>query len=202
MEGAATNPDLFLARRAAAGHGEAWDQLVDRYGRRLYNLAFQFSRSPEEAEDLTQEIFVRLYLNLRTYRGDVPLAGWALSLSRNLCIDHYRRTRRERSWQRVAEAVLEQLPACGGLQEDLENRQRVQEVYSALAELAEEFAEVLLLCDLQGFTLEEASTFLEVPLGTVKSRLHRARERLTAIVRARLEPRSPGRSNSEVDQGC
>jgi RNA polymerase sigma-70 factor, ECF subfamily len=202
MNGATTSPDLFLARRAAAGHDDAWDQLVDKYGRRLFNLAFQFSGSREEAEDLTQEIFVRLYLNLRTYRGDVPLIAWALRLSRNLCIDHYRRTRRERSWHRVAEAVLEQLPAGGCLQEDLEHRQHVEEVYTSLAEIPEELAEVIILCDLQGLLLEEAAAYLEVPLGTVKSRLFRARQRLTAAVRARLEPRLPGSRASEGNLPC
>ena len=202
MGGVTVSPDLFLARRAAAGHDDAWDQLVDKYGSRLFNVAFQFSGSREEAEDLTQEIFVRLYLNLRTYRGEVPLIGWALRLSRNLCIDHYRRTRRERSWHRVADAVLEQIPAAGCLQEDLERRQRVEEVYAALAELPQELSEVLLLCDLQGLSLEEAAAGTEVPLGTVKSRLHRARQRVTAAVQARLEPRLPAPRISEGRLSC
>lgn len=202
MGGATVSPDLFLARRAAAGHEDAWGQLVDTYGSRLFNVAFQFCGSREEAEDLTQEIFVRLYLGLRTYRGEVPLIGWALRLSRNLCIDHYRRTRRERTWHRVADAVLEQIPAGGSLQEDLERRQRVQEVYAALAELPEELAEVLVLCDLQGLSLEEAAACLEVPLGTVKSRLHRARQRVTATVHARLESRLPGPRASQGRLSC
>lgn len=188
MSGSAPSPDLFLARRAAAGHDDAWDQLVEAYGRRLFNLAFQFSGNREDAEDLTQEIFLRLYVNLRSYRGDVPLIGWALRLSRNLCIDHYRKTRQERSWHRVAEAVLEQLPASGEAEADLVRRQRVEEVYAALSELPEEHAETVLLCDLQGWSLDEAAACLDIPLGTLKSRLHRGRQRLIDAVRSRLEP--------------
>ena len=109
MTGSLPSPDLFLARRAAAGSADAWDQLIERLGRRIFNIAFQFSGGREDAEDLTQEVFLRLHLNLRNYRGDVPLIGWALRLSRNLCIDHYRRARSERGWQRVTDAVLEKL---------------------------------------------------------------------------------------------
>ena len=75
-------------------------------------MAYQFSASTkEEAEDLTQEIFLKLYQNLDRYRGDVPLVAWSLRLSRNHCIDLYRKTRREKSSTFVSEAVLEQLPA-------------------------------------------------------------------------------------------
>src|SRR3954463_5424991 len=96
MSAPSLSPDLLLARRAAAGRVEAWEELLALYSERIYNLALHFAGAAEDAEDLTQEIFLRLYQNLRLYRGDVPLAAWALRLSRNLCIDHYRRARRER----------------------------------------------------------------------------------------------------------
>lgn len=188
MGGSTPSPDLFLARRAAAGHPGAWDQLIEAHGRRLFNLALQFSGSREDAEDLTQEIFLRLHLGLRSYRGDVPFIGWALRLSRNLCIDHYRRSRSQRDWHRVTEAVLEQLPARGDLEAEAQARQQLDAVYAGLAELPEETAEAVVLCDLQGWTLEEVGAYLEIPLGTVKSRLFRARQRLTELVRARLAP--------------
>ena len=75
-------PDLLLARRAAAGQAQAWEELIDGLGRRIYNMALQFTGRQEEAEDLTQEVFLRLYRNLKKYRGDVPLSAWALRLSR------------------------------------------------------------------------------------------------------------------------
>lgn len=202
MAGPAPSPDLFLARRAAAGHPDAWDQLIEAYGRRLFNLALQFSGSREDAEDLTQEIFLRLHLRLRSYRGDVPFIGWALRLSRNLCIDHYRKRRRERDWHRVTEAILEQLPARGDLEAETQARQHLETVYAALADLPEDAAEVVVLCDLQGWTLDEAGAYLEVPLGTVKSRLFRGRQRLTERVRARIAPRpAEGVSPGEARKG-
>jgi RNA polymerase sigma-70 factor, ECF subfamily len=178
-------PDLLLARRAAAGQAAAWDELIGRYGEKLYNLAFHFTGSLTEAEDLTQEIFLRLHQNLHLYRGDSPLAAWTLRLSRNLCIDHYRRMRRERRSLAVSDEVLQQVPAALDLGAEAERRQQLRAVYRALEEISEDLAEVILLRDLQGWTLEETAAYLGIPLGTIKSRLHRARLALAERVAGR-----------------
>jgi RNA polymerase sigma-70 factor, ECF subfamily len=187
MSAPALSPDLLLARRAAAGRADAWEELLAVYSERFYNLAVHFTGAVEDAEDLTQEIFLRLYQNLRQYRGDVPLAAWALRLSRNLCIDHYRCACRERRAAAVSEEVLERLPAGG---EDPQTaalrRQQLRAVYQGLEEMPEELAEVVLLRDLQGWSLAETAAYLEVPVGTVKSRLHRARLDLAGLVTTRL----------------
>jgi len=189
MHDATTSPDLFLVRRAAAGHEDAWEDLVDRYGSRIFNLALHFAGNREDAEDLTQEVFVRLHRSLGSYRGEVPLAGWALRLSRNLCIDHYRKTRLERRWRAVTQEVLENLPSGRDLEAELQRRQRLEAVYASLADLPEEYAEAVLFCDLQGWALDETATYLEIPVGTLKSRLHRGRLLLAERVRGRLAPR-------------
>jgi len=186
-----TSPDLLLARLAARGRADAWDELLALYGERVYNLAFHFAGSAADAEDLTQEIFLRLYQNLRLYRGDVPLAAWALRLSRNLCIDNYRRTRRERRAVVVSEGVLANLPAGDDPQAEALKRQQLRTVYRELEEMSEELAEVVLLRDLQGWSLEETATWLDVPVGTVKSRLHRGRLELAARVTVHLAARGP-----------
>ena len=194
MLASVSSPDLMLARRAAAGQPEAWEEIVGSYGRRLYNLAFHFTGRREEAEDLTQEIFLRLHQNLRRYTGEVPLAGWTLRLSRNLCIDHYRRTRRERRSATVPEEVLEHFPSSDDVEARAQDRERLRAVYDALEEMPEEMACVVLLFDLQGWTLEETAASLEVPLGTVKSRLHRGRLELARRVTARLVPQETARA--------
>jgi RNA polymerase sigma-70 factor (ECF subfamily) len=184
------SPDLLLARLAAAGRADAWERLLALYSERIYNLAFHFAGAAADAEDLTQEIFLRLYQNLRLYRGDVPLAAWALRLSRNLCIDHYRRGRRERRAGAVSESVLANLPADGDdPQAEAQRRQQLRTVYRALEAMPEDLAEVVLLRDLQGWSQEETAAWLEVPVGTVKSRLHRARLELASRVTARLAAR-------------
>jgi RNA polymerase sigma-70 factor (ECF subfamily) len=169
------NPDLFLARRAAAGHADAWTELIERYGRRIYNIAFQFAGNKAEAEDLTQEIFLRLYRNLGRYRGDVPLAGWTLRLSRNLCIDHYRRTRTERRTVVVSEEILKHQAGGSDPAARAERREKLRLVYGVIEEMPEPFAEILTLRDLQGLSYADICAFLDLPEGTMKSRLRRAR---------------------------
>ncbi len=169
------NPGLFLARRAAAGHADAWAELIERYGRRIYNIAFQFAGNTAEAEDLTQEIFLKLYRNLGRYRGDVPLAGWTLRLSRNLCVDHYRRTRTERRTVVVSDEVLRRQAGDMNTAARAERRERLRMVYQALEEMPEAFAEILMLRDLQGLSYADICVFLDLPEGTMKSRLRRAR---------------------------
>jgi RNA polymerase sigma-70 factor (ECF subfamily) len=193
-----SSPDLILARRAAAGHADAWDELVELYGERIYNLALHFAGNREEAEDLTQEIFLRLYTHLRQYRGDCPLVSWALRLSRNLCIDHYRRNRQERRSLRVSDEVLAHVPAVDDIHAETQWREEVEAVHAALGEMPEEMAEVVLLRDLQGWSLEEVAASLDIPIGTVKSRLHRARLDVAGRVQARFRSRWTQRAGAPV----
>lgn len=192
--------DLFLARRAAAGHAAAWDQLLERYGRRIWGVALQFAADRSEAEDLCQEIFLRLYQSLGRYRGDVPLAGWALRVSRNLCIDHYRRGRTQRRAAALTEEVVEELPDDEDLHRRAQRREELALVYRALEEMSEDLAVALVLRDLQGFSYDEVATFLELPLGTVKSRIHRGRLELSRRLEPYFESTPP--SGAEVPQPC
>ena len=184
--GASTSPDLFLARRAAKGDADAWTAIVDRFGGAIYNLAYRFTRQSQEAEDLTQEIFLKLYRQLGRYRGDVPLMAWTLRLSRNLCIDHYRQQKSRRRDQQVSLDGLEHLAS----EDDSEGRRQRREerrlVLEALDELTVLQATVLTLRDFQGLSYEEIATFLEVPVGTIKSRLNRARRELVEVLGRRL----------------
>ncbi|MCP3960954.1 MAG: RNA polymerase sigma factor [bacterium] len=188
---ATTTPDFFLARRAAKADPRAWDEIIERYGERIFNLAYKFSGNQPEAEDLTQDIFLKLYRNLDRYRGDVPLMAWALRLSRNLCIDHYRHHRTRRSAETVSEEVLEHLPSGDDPQRHSQRRERRRLVHQVLAEMSENLASVLMLRDLQGLTYEEIAGFFEVPVGTIKSRLNRGRRELVRRVEERLALAQP-----------
>lgn len=185
-----TSPDLLLARRAELGHVDAWREIVDAFGGRLYNVALQFTGSADEAEDLTQEMFLRIFKGLQTYRGEVPLVAWALRLSRNLCIDHYRRCKRQGRWSEVSEAILDQMPAGGDPESESSRRQELRAVHAGLRDLPDDLAELIILRDLQGWSQEEVVAALDIPLGTLKSRLHRARRLLASAVRARLTARA------------
>ncbi len=184
---AVTSPDLFLARRAARAEAQAWDEIIERYGERIYNLAYRFTGGRAEAEDLTQEIFLKLYRNLDRYRGDVPLAAWALRLSRNLCIDHYRHHRARQCLETVSDEVLQHMPSGEDLERRSQKRERRRLVHQVLAEMSESLASVLMLRDLQGLSYVEIAAFFEVPVGTIKSRLNRGRRELVRRVEERLE---------------
>ena len=195
-----THPeDLALARRAADADPTAWDEVVERYGDRIFGLACRFAGRETDAEDLTQEVFLKLYRNLHQYRGDVPLVAWALRLSRNLCIDHYRAARARRVNDHVSEEALERLPSADNPQVRSQMREQMRMVHDALGELSEPLATVVMLRDLQDLSYDEIATFLEVPAGTVKSRLNRARRALVAAIERRLAASAP---NPLVEQGA
>lgn len=185
-EARTTHPDLLLARRAQKADDRAWDEIVARYGERIYNLALRFTGGRNgEAEELTQDVFLKLYGHLGSYRGDVPLLAWALRLSRNLCIDYYRRHRR-RYQGTVGSELLQFRSGDDDPHHDSWLRQRRDLVHQTLAEMGEEQATVVVLRDLQGLAYDEVAHILDLPVGTVKSRLNRARRELMSRVTEKL----------------
>ena len=188
MQTAAPNPDHFLARRAAAGQTEAWDEIIELYGGRIYNLALQFAFDKSEAEDLTQDIFLKLYRNLHQYHGEVPLVAWTLRLSRNLCIDRYRQSRRRPLTTTIDDARPEFLASSDNPQQTFQRAQRLEIVRATLREMSEDLAEALILRDLQGLSYEEVAATLGIPMGTVKTRIFRARKELARRVADRITP--------------
>jgi RNA polymerase sigma-70 factor (ECF subfamily) len=177
--------DLRLARRAAAGEAAAWREIVDGFGPRIHAIALHFSRDPERAQDLTQEIFLRLFQNLGSFRGDVPLLAWTLRLSRNLCIDDYRRRRLERAFRFLPLDTIDTLRDGSDPAALAHHRELLSQVEAALGELDPETALILTLRDLEGLSYRELEALLDLPSGTVKSRIHRGRLEL----RRRLELR-------------
>jgi RNA polymerase sigma-70 factor (ECF subfamily) len=167
--------DLRLARRAAAGEAAAWRDLVDRFGPRIHSLALHFARDAERAEDLTQEIFLRLFQNLGSYRGDVPLLAWTLRLSRNLCIDDYRRRRLERAFRFLPLETVQTLSDGSDPARDAERRELLALVEAALHELDPDTVLILTLREFEGLSYRELEALLDLPSGTVKSRIHRGR---------------------------
>lgn len=186
------DPDLL--RRCRAGDQAAWRDLVATHGRRVFNLAYRFVGRVDEAEDVTQEIFVKVYRALDSYRPtDGSFPAWLTTVARHHAIDRYRRRRDERL---VAEdpAALAAVPSSDeGPLHLLEREERKHFVHRGLRSLPATLREPILLCDLEGLSVEEAAASLGIPVGTVKSRLNRGRlelaKRLLAA-RGRSEPTS------------
>ncbi len=184
----APHPDSELVSRCQRGDDAAWAELVDRYGRKVYGIAWHFTYDRSEAEELTQDCFLKLWENLDRYEpSEASLLAWIAALSRNLCIDHYRKRRREKGFRFLSDdSVSAVLPSSDDPQADAVRKERVRFLLEALAELPDELAEVVMLRDLDGLDYREIGDFLKLPDGTVKSRLNRARIELAKVIRKRI----------------
>jgi RNA polymerase sigma-70 factor (ECF subfamily) len=182
-----TESDSELLQRCRQGDEAAWRDLVARHTRRVFSLAYRFVGRVDEAEDLTQDIFVKVYQNLDRYHsGQGAFSTWLTAVARNLSIDNHRKRREERMRRIDGEGLVENLRSPDeGPQKRLEREERVTLVRSGLKALPQELREPIILCDLQGLPYEEVATILGVPLGTVKSRLNRGRLELARRLLAR-----------------
>jgi len=169
--------DADLLPRCREGDEAAWRELVARHTRRVFGLAYRFTGRVDEAEDLTQEVFVKVYQTLGRYReSDGPFGGWLMAVARNHAIDQYRRHKQERLRRSDDPVALETMPSrdehpIAGL----EREERSRLVHRGLRALPPDLRLPLILCDLQGRPYEEIASELGIPLGTVKSRINRAR---------------------------
>jgi RNA polymerase sigma-70 factor (ECF subfamily) len=186
-----SNDEKDLVARCRKGDDDAWRELVDRFGPKVYAISYHFTLKREDAEELSQEIFLKLFENLHRYDGGFPLVAWILSVSRNLCIDRYRRRKREKSFRFVSDDAVTALlkseddPSGAALK-----KERTQLLFSALSEIPEDLAEILILRDLNGMAYDEIGSALELPEGTVKSRLFRARAEVARKIRERHEKKA------------
>jgi len=183
-----TSDEKDLVARCREGQDDAWRELVDRFGHKVYAIAYHFTLRREDAEELSQEIFLKLFENLHRYDGGFPLVAWILSVSRNLCIDRYRRRKREKSFRFVSdEAVTAMLPSEDDPANAALRKERTRMLFTALADVPEDLAEILILRDLNGLAYDEIGKALALPEGTVKSRLFRARAEVARRIRERHE---------------
>ena len=183
----ATNGGAELVRRCRAGDGAAWEEIVQTYSRRVYNLAYRFTSRADSAEDLTQDVFVRVYRSLDQYnpkQGD--LQNWLMRLARNLIIDDYRK--RQRAPQDDVADDLEDhkyhLHSAGNsVQREMERRELGAQVQSGIDKLSADLRTCVILRDIEELSYQEIVDLLKIPEGTVKSRINRGRIELAKILR-------------------
>jgi RNA polymerase sigma-70 factor (ECF subfamily) len=180
--------DSELVKGCLTGDHGAWESIVRQYNSRIYNLAYRFTGKFDEAEDLTQEIFLKVYRTLNSYRPESgALVTWMVRVGRNHIIDHYRKFKTERSQTDSLEVEYEKAEENPGRfaspVEALEKRELSERVHQTLLRLSEELREAVILRDLEEFTYEEIADMLKVPVGTVKSRINRGRAELARLLK-------------------
>jgi RNA polymerase sigma-70 factor (ECF subfamily) len=188
-----------LIERCLRGDQDAWETIVRLYRRRVFHIAYKFVGRHDEAEDLTQDIFLKLFKSLSTFDRRANFATWLISVSRNLCIDHYRSVRREReAISPDVDVVTLARPSGGDTPEAiLERRDRVAILRVALDKLAPSLRTAIMLRDIQELSYQEIAERLGVPEGTVKSRINRGRTELGRQI-ARLRERQDAVSRTGV----
>jgi RNA polymerase sigma-70 factor (ECF subfamily) len=182
------DPDFSLVSRCLRGDEAAWEELVRVHTRKVYGLCYRFTGSGSEAQDLTQEVFLRVFRTVKTFRSTEGSFGtWLARVTRNLLIDHYRRTRQER----VTDSIEEQLPmiedagAATSTRPDhaVAGREASEILQATLQKLSPDLREAVILRDLQEMEYREIAEVLLIPEGTVKSRINRGRAELARLLR-------------------
>jgi RNA polymerase sigma-70 factor (ECF subfamily) len=175
----------MLLERCKAGDELAWEALVRQFQARVFGIAFHYTGNAEDARDMAQEIFIRIYKHLDLCGDERMFVPWMIRISRNACIDHLRRKKARPTPSDVAVDEMIHLEAPGlNPEEHWMADARKQVIHHAFRKLTALSREAILLREILGLPLEEIASMLEIPLGTVKSRINRARIELADKVRA------------------
>ena len=185
---------IFLViERCLAGEPEAWEEIVRSHNRRIYNICYRFTGSPDDAEDVTQEVFIKIYRTLKSYDSQKgAFTTWITTVTRNLLVDNYRRNKMDRLSESIdapmgsdedsltrADLIADNKPA----QDDRVATQQTQKmVQDALLKVSPDLREALILRDLHDMDYKEIAAALRVPEGTVKSRINRGRTELARLL--------------------
>lgn len=194
--------DLLLIERYKLGDMVAFDLLMNKYEKKIYNYCYRMLNSFEEAKDLTQEIFVKVFRNIDKFRGEASFYTWLYRIAHNLVIDFIRKRSRENVVNQD-QIIYENGPVTKDFVDMNLNpemlavdKERKELIVYAINKLLPEYKEVIVLRDIQGLSVEEAAKTLKCAQGTVKSRLHRARFALKNIWKSMFDE-----SKNRVDRG-
>ena len=177
--------DQRLVRAVLRGEGEAYGELVASYQKLVASVAWRYGVAGQEIEDVVSEVFIKAYGNLHRYRPEHAFSTWLYRLAANHVVDHGRRARRERGRVEMPTQLTDPAPSAG---ERVESDERAGLVREALSGLPAHYRDALFLIYVEGMKVNDAARILELPVGTIKTRLMRGR----AALRRLLERRHPG----------
>lgn len=160
--------------------GYAWEEILRRYKKRVFNISYQFVGRMDEAEDLTQEIFFKVFHSLDKFNQEANFQYWIIRVSKNYCIDYYRKKRKEReSMVDNMEQVITVLRSMSTPQLVLEEKERQQAIRESISSLPPILRSCIVLRNLYGYSYQDIARILGIPEGTVKSRINRGRLELS-----------------------
>lgn len=184
---------VALVRRCVAGDADAWEDIVRTYNRRIYNVCYRFTGSADSAEDLAQEVFIKMYRTLDSYAPEKgAFTTWIMTMTRNLLVDHYRKAKQDRVTDSLDAGITEDEDAvplsdriedrAPSADDRIQRRETQEMVQKAIQKLSPELREAVILRDLQDMDYKEIAVALKVPEGTVKSRINRGRMELARLL--------------------
>ena len=193
-----SDSDELLVRRFQQGNADAFEVLVRRHGGRVYNLCLRILGDPEEAADASQDTFVTALRKAHTFRGDAAFTTWLHRVAVNACYDSLRRKRRRPMLRVITDPDEEAAETALPVPDHAEGVVLSIDVAAALREIPEEFRIALVMADVQDLPYDEIARVLEVPVGTVKSRVFRGRAALgRALGGTGGEPSRASRASEE-----
>ena len=182
-----------LVRRCIAGDAEAWEEIVRQYSRRIYSVCYRFTGSADDADDLAQEVFIKIYRTLGSYAPEKgAFATWVMTMTRNLLVDHFRKGKQDRATDSLDAGLTEEEDSLSlgdkiqdqspSADDRIQRRETQEMVQKAIQKLSPELREAVILRDLQDMDYKEIAVALKVPEGTVKSRINRGRMELARLL--------------------
>ena len=172
-----------LVTRLKNGDQEVWNMVVDKYSRKVYNMALNFAGNSDDAADITQEVFLKVYNNIEKFKEEKSFTSWLLRLSKNYCIDYWRKSKYNRRSLELDENLKIEPANGAGTPEDAVIK-RYDAIYlrKKLRLLPPDLRALIIMRDIQDFSYQEIAEHLEIPLGTTKSRINRARTKLAKLI--------------------
>ena len=188
------NADAVLVMRCQEDDCEAFDEIVTRYKDGIYNYVWRMVSNREDAEDLAQEVFVRAFAAIKTFRREANLRTWLYKIASNLCVDRYRRAGLEKQWiiplerqQNDTVRPIDIPDHSSDPRRSFERSELQAEVKKALLKLPEKLRSAIILFDIEGLSYEEIADAMGCPIGTVKSRIFNARMKLRGLLKGYIE---------------
>ncbi len=183
-----TNDDIYYINLIIEGNTKTFSVLVDRYKDLVFSLALKMLKNKEEAEEVAQDTFIKVYKSLTQFKGDSKFSTWIYKVAYNTCLDRLKKYKREQQVVSIDEFNTNQIKSLDNALDAMENMERNQAIQDCIQQLPAEDAFLLTLFYFEEQSLEEISKVMGLTSNNVKVKLYRSRKKLTSILKEKLEP--------------